>query len=402
MKKKLLFIASLFSGITINAQTWVQQTSGTVSNLTGVSFVDANNGFVCGHFNTVLKTTNGGTNWSTINTATIGTSLTFKDVFFINASTGWLLSDIGIILKTTDAGLTWTPGNSSSLTPNSTWSKMHFSDANNGYISGVASPSVQLAKTTDGGLTWTNVPFTTSVSSISGLQALGTNSVMIAADNKIYYSNSAGTTWTTSSAITPTSSLLGEVKAFNFASAFVTNRTTGNSLVYKSNVYPVWSSSSNGLTNGGYQNIDAFDANNIMIANFSTGFIHKTTDGGANWTQETMPPAIFINDLKYINSNKAWIVGGGGLILAYGSTANNKENLANKELNFYPNPAKNAIYVKLNQNENSATAVVTDVLGKICLSKVIINEDDKIDLSAFNPGVYFLTINGITKKIIKE
>jgi photosystem II stability/assembly factor-like uncharacterized protein len=277
---------------------------------------------------------------------------------------------------------------------------MHFSDVNNGFISGVANFSVQLAKTTDGGTTWTNVPFTTSVSSIAGIQAMANNSLMISADNKIYYSTNAGTTWTTSSAITPTSSLLGEVKAFDFSSAFVTNRTNGNSLVYKSSLYPFWNTSSNGLTNGGYQNIDAFDANNVMISNFSSGFIHKTNDGGLNWTQETLPTTIFINDLKYISPNKAWLVGGGGIILAYGSTVGLKENNAKSKVIIYPNPTTSNVLIK---SENKlGTIKITNLLGAEVLS---LNENEtssNLNISYLQNGIYFLTINGVTTRIIKE
>ncbi len=399
---KKLLLPFLFLGITTitNAQTWVQQTSGTVSQLNSVSFVDANNGFVSGANNTVLKTTNGGTAWSSITTATIGTTLNFKEVYFVNPTTGWLLSDIGVVLKTSDAGATWLPCNTSSLTPMSTWSKMHFSDVNNGFISGVANFSVQLAKTIDGGLTWTNVPFTTSVSSIAGIQALANNSVMISADNKIYYSTNAGTTWTTSSAITPTSSLLGEVKAFDFSSAFVTNRTNGNSLVYKSSLYPFWNTSSNGLTNGGYQNIDAFDANNVMISNFSSGFIHKTTDGGLNWSQETMPTTVFINDLKYISPNKAWIVGSGGIILAYGSTVGFKEISREKNIEVYPNPTNSNITIS---SENKlGTLKITNMYGAEVLSLDLNETNSTIDLSDLKSGIYFIQTNNSVKKLIKK
>ena len=44
--------------------TWTSQTSGTTNSLWGVSFTDANNGTAVGAYGTILRTTNGGTNWT--------------------------------------------------------------------------------------------------------------------------------------------------------------------------------------------------------------------------------------------------------------------------------------------------------------------------------------------------
>lgn len=402
MKKHLLTIIVAIGSFGLTAQTWIQQTSGSVSNLQGVSFANATDGFVCGDLNTVLKTTNGGANWSTITTATIGTSLNFKDVYFANPSTGWLLANIGVVLRTTDAGATWSPGNTSSITPGGTWDKMHFADATNGYITGVANFSVLIAKTNDGGATWTNVPFTTSVSAITGIQALGNNSVMVAADNKVYYSANSGTTWSVSSAITSTSSNLGELKAFDFSNAYATNRTNGNSIVYRSNLFPTWNTSTAGLSGGGYNNIDAFDNNNVMISNLNSGNIFKTNNGGTSWTQETLPATLLVNDLKYISASAAWIVGSGGTILAYSSSVtptslNNNKN-SNQLIALYPNPAQNFVTIK-NVADNKLVEVI-NTLGQVILKQNISNE--RLNISHLQKGIYFVKIDDSLVKFIKE
>lgn len=399
MKKKLLSVLALLLATITNAQTWMQQTSGTVSNLNAVSFVNTTHGFVCGANNTVLKTVDGGSNWSTITTATSVISLNFRDVYFINNTTGWLLADLGIVLKTTDAGATWIQCNTSNITPGATWEKMHFGDANNGYITGIESFSVLVSKTTDGGATWSNVPFTTTVSAITGLQALGSNSVMISADRNVYYSSNGGATWVASGTITPASSLLGELKALDFDKAYVTNRTNSNNVVYKSNLYSVWNSNSNGLSNGGYDNIDAFDANNVMVSKFNGGTVFKTNDGGLNWIQETLPTTLFVNDLKYITSSTAWVVGSGGTILAYGSSVGMKEELLNREFNIYPNPVKDALTIETFNSDDAIT--LTDVFGKIVYSIRISGNKIVIDLSTLNNGVYYITVGSTRKKIIK-
>ena len=43
---------------------WTSQTSGTLSFLYSIQMLDANTGFAVGSGGTILKTTNGGSNWT--------------------------------------------------------------------------------------------------------------------------------------------------------------------------------------------------------------------------------------------------------------------------------------------------------------------------------------------------
>lgn len=66
----------------------------------------------------------------------------------------------------------------------------------------------------------------------------------------------------------------------------------------------------------------------------------------------------------------------------------------------YPNPVKQILTI------NSPTILknitIIDVLGKVELNKNVNNITESIDLSNLQSGIYFLTVNGVTKKIIKE
>jgi hypothetical protein len=78
------------------------------------------------------------------------------------------------------------------------------------------------------------------------------------------------------------------------------------------------------------------------------------------------------------------------------------KNLAS--IQFYPNPAKNTLNLKLDDSVKDFKVEITDMSG----SQVIINEENKIhiDISHLKPGVYLgtITINNkkATKKIIIE
>jgi len=96
---------------------WIIQylDSVTAASINKIQFINQNTGFgITGtYYGTslpkLLKTTNGGINWSVTN---IAYSNSLKSLFFINENTGWICgyrssADSSVILKTTDGGLTF-------------------------------------------------------------------------------------------------------------------------------------------------------------------------------------------------------------------------------------------------------------------------------------------------------
>ncbi len=128
-----------------------------------VFFIDANTGWIAGANSDIRKTTNGGTSWTT-QTAPVSGSL--KSIFFLNSNEGWIVGGEydsltgqgrnGLILKTTNGGTNWTAQLSNA--PYDLYS-VHFINNLNGWVCGfkdTASPGLFL-KTTDGGNTWTEI-----------------------------------------------------------------------------------------------------------------------------------------------------------------------------------------------------------------------------------------------------
>ena len=68
-----------------------------------IYFVDANNGYAVG-WTKVLKTINGGANWTIQSSGISGTYDNLSSVFFLNANTGFTVGYKGRILKTTNGG----------------------------------------------------------------------------------------------------------------------------------------------------------------------------------------------------------------------------------------------------------------------------------------------------------
>lgn len=110
--KKIIYILiilffSCYSGI---SQYWEEQTSGVTVQLTSVSPISPTNIWVCGYSGTVLRTTNGGTNWSNVSGGGIPNTVSLVNIWGIDANTalvaGYLGSDTWV-WRTSNAGANW-------------------------------------------------------------------------------------------------------------------------------------------------------------------------------------------------------------------------------------------------------------------------------------------------------
>lgn len=123
---------------------WLLQSPYPTGNtLSSVDFEDNSTGWAIGWYHTIIKTTNGGTNWAQ---QTSGTTNYLESVEFTDNSNGWVVGSGGIILRTTNGGTNWTPqtsGTSNHL------SSVHFADNSTGWVVGSGGT---ILKTTTGGI----------------------------------------------------------------------------------------------------------------------------------------------------------------------------------------------------------------------------------------------------------
>ena len=80
---------------------WSQQFSQSGLQLNKVLFLNPNTGWVVGEDGTILFTTNSGTQWNNFN---FPSKVWLWDIFFINSTTGWIVGNDGLVLKTTNGG----------------------------------------------------------------------------------------------------------------------------------------------------------------------------------------------------------------------------------------------------------------------------------------------------------
>jgi photosystem II stability/assembly factor-like uncharacterized protein len=115
---------------TNNAGAYAEFQTFTEFPLNTVFFIDRNAGWAGGENGLILRTGDGGQNWTDGN---IGSENNIYDMQFFNDSTGRSVTANGGIYRTDDGGNTWQPDSSGT---NSDLLSMHFTDADHGWVCG--------------------------------------------------------------------------------------------------------------------------------------------------------------------------------------------------------------------------------------------------------------------------
>src|SRR5687767_15620801 len=114
---------------------WTTMNTGTTRNLYDIFFFDANKGYIAGMANTLLTTTNGGTNWTQQYSGTAFDN-SFTSMSFIGPNTLYLISTNNsefFLLRSTDQGSTWDTVGGTSF-PSDCIHALDFANANTGHV----------------------------------------------------------------------------------------------------------------------------------------------------------------------------------------------------------------------------------------------------------------------------
>ncbi|MFZ1321271.1 MAG: T9SS type A sorting domain-containing protein [Ignavibacteria bacterium] len=380
----------MFSNNSFSQTGWIHQNSGSISSLTGISFLDSDLGFICGYNGTILKTSNSGLNWENFPVG-LNVNYTFSIKFF-NQDTGFIIAELNSsrrILKTTNGSINWNSSGSHSvlmmyflnsttgwsgwnniyktidagnnwiymgnLTTSTTINNIWFVNENTGFASGTYYQSInpeisltagRILKTTNSGSDW-NIVFITGldrnyasdiffVNETSGF-ALGTNGFN-PAQSYLFSTSNAGSSWTQ------------------------TIRPTGMSFLHFIDDQTGWI--------GGQQ-----------------GNLYYTSNAGINWIQQLSNINDQLLDIEMLDQNTGWIVGISGLIL---KTTNGGTTWINTVSTEVPNE------FKLSQNYpnpfNPVTKIGFDVqktsLMKLKIFNLLGKEVSELVNGQLNPGKY--------------
>jgi photosystem II stability/assembly factor-like uncharacterized protein len=119
---------------------------------TDVFFVNADVGWTSGAFGTILKTEDGGQNW-TVQPAP--TKAWIGSLFFISPDEGWAITDDQELLYTEDGGVNWTV----LFTSDNAMLDIHFVNSEKGFMTGHIGTGAIISETLDGGLSWAQHDF---------------------------------------------------------------------------------------------------------------------------------------------------------------------------------------------------------------------------------------------------
>lgn len=290
------------------------QTSGTSFALYSVSSVSNSVCWVAGSSATVLRTTDGGSNW--LNAS--GTGLT-GDIYCINAvdaNTAFCSSSpsVTIIFKTINGGASWAPVFNQ---PGGFIDAIQMINPSTGYSVGdPVGGKWTVLKTTNSGNSWARMTteplqFSTEAGWNNSFQIMGNHMWFGTNSNRIYHSSDLGNTWNSS----PSNPIINSYSVhFNSTS---TGLAGGNGVIKSTNggntYAPVVTPS--GLTE--ISGIDGYGPDWWAIGNGAG--IYKSANAGAGWEQAytvTADATVTLNAIDLSPSGSAgWVAGNSGEII---------------------------------------------------------------------------------------
>ena len=283
----------------------VNSPQATTQNLNSIQFIDVNTVVAVGTSGTFLKSTDAGLTWTSKSIA--GTDLT--DVSFTDANTGVVVGGnalIGgnIILRTADGGNTWTTQNSGITNP---LTGVFFTDANTGTSVGTQG---KIINTKNSGLTWTQQNSNTS-NNLEAVQFINNIGNVVGWSGVILRTTDSGLNWVRQNSRT----------SFALYNSHFTSTSIGNVVGYNGLILrtidsgSTWSQQFSNTTRTLFG--VSFADSNFGYAVGSSGTLLRTNNAGLKWEKISSGTGESLNDVSVSNSNSnlAIVVGSGGIIL---------------------------------------------------------------------------------------
>ena len=404
----LVLVFLLIQGITYS-QTWIEQTQpATGISLNSISAYDDNNVWVCGNGGTVLRTTNGGTNWSSVGAAPIPTTLDLYNIFGTDANTALVTGSSAsatFVFRTSNGGGTWTQV----FTQNTGFiDAIWMGNAAAGFMVGdPVGGRWSLWGTITGGVTWDSTQFYLPQAGSEG----GYN-------NSFFFDNTSQTVWfgsnntriyrSTNLIIWNTEATTTQANSFSLWFNSATNGMTGGAgTLLTTNGGTAWNPTGTALPGtGNITGITGYGANWWVVRLAS--IIYYTSNDGATWTTNYTAPSGNYDHIGksrngtgtlYAVRSNGGISKGTGLPVGVVPVSNTVPKQFSLNQN-YPNPFNPSTTIKFDIPSSGVSGAVDvrltvyDELGREIA--VIVNErlnpgsyESNFDASSLSSGVYF-------------
>ncbi len=296
--------------------TWTTQPSGETDSILGLVVIDSSTAIVVGNGGLIRKTVDGGATWVSLkSTLSAGTLSSIK---FLDANTALIAGPGGLILRSTSGGASWAVVPSGAAVD---LSALSFAGASTGYAVGVGGA---VLKSVDSGASWSSQTSGTT-SDLRAIHCISDTQCWAAGNGgQVRRTSNGGVTWLPKA----TSGNLSSIFFFDALRGWVgAENHCASAGCYTGVLYSVdsgdfWTSPtyfSNGMAlhfkdaqtgwmaGGGGSNPCSSGLND-------SGVIHRTTNGGVNWSSENNSGGGCFFALEYVTDNEMYAVGWGGKI----------------------------------------------------------------------------------------
>ncbi|MBI5403749.1 MAG: T9SS type A sorting domain-containing protein [Ignavibacteriae bacterium] len=430
MKKIIYIILVFLVNSNIFAQTgWTVHSTETNKPIRDIYFVDANTGWAVGD-SVIVKSTNGGVNWTQQNFYYPGGALLLS-VKFLNQNTGYagggnITPDFyhyyQYLFKTTNSGANWNLVWESQNIYNGSINSIIIINENLIYISlfGYIETASQggIFKSTNGGLNFSSCIGNIGVNSVYFLNSLTgwiatltTTDISNSKRSRIFKTTNGGINWQRQ--FQDSGNYCGSVNSVQFV-----NENTGYALEGKSQNKTLFLKTTNSGLNWDSVRYNHSKYYSMFFLNQNTGWISGswvndsspvsyTSNGGANWSNQlknnffTLDKVYFVDDLNgwavnYYSDNHIFRTTTGGIVIVNNISTEIPEKYSLSQN--YPNPFNPSTNLKYQiKDSRFVTLKVFDITGKEITT--LVNEKQspgtyevKFEAEYLPSGVYFYKI----------
>lgn len=416
MKKQFTIIALIFSTISL-AQTWTQINVPTSENLNDIEFASSTVGYISGDNQTLLKTTDGGENWSVLSHTGITSSFPYHigDLEFVSEMVGFCnVTNTGSTYKTIDGGLNWTLVDDMELGNFCYRGSIYAINENQVFLGGAGCFQSAMIKEFDNG-TWSeksdqleNFDASEMVLELDFLGQLG-----LAATNSKYMlrSTDSGQNWDTIP-VDLTGNLTSVVIVDNqLAYAGYDEAGSGFGILKSTDGGITWLEDFNSATffYPSYLAVAVSANGDVYSSAYSTGSstpLMFESEDGTNWMYENVDEVV--NSIDSYGQDVVFGVGENGYVITntdFG-TLNQVELDSKLNIQVFPNPASETITVTSYEKLDEMPVLLSLQGKKVDVPTYANQLQYELNISKLSPGMYVLqlTKNGIQKQveIIKE